>query len=67
MRLVNYDVKKADGTIVTMTSYTKAIETGKIIKTYLTPVDEDYFMTSKEREAKAKRDAEFRKKLFRKV
>ena len=63
MRLVKYDVRTADGTIVTMTSYPKAMELGKIVKTYLVPVGEDYFMTEKEKEEKAKRDLAFRKKL----
>lgn len=63
MRLVKYDVRTADGTIVTMTSYLKAIQLGKIVKTYLVPVGEDYFMTEKEKEKKAKRDLAFRKKL----
>ena len=63
MRLVKYDVRTADSTIVTMTSYPKAIKLGKIVKTYLVPVGEDYFMTEKEKEEKAKRDLAFRKKL----
>lgn len=65
MRLVKYDVRTADGTIVTMTSYPKDMKLGKIVKTYLVPVEEDYFMTEKEKEEKAKRDLAFRKKLRR--
>lgn len=41
MRLLKYDVKKADGTIFTTASYAKATEGGKIIKTYLVPVDNE--------------------------
>lgn len=63
MRLVKYDVELTNGEIITMTSFTKAKKCGKILRTYLVPVDEDYFMTDKEKEEKVKRDSDFRKKV----
>lgn len=63
MRLVRYDVELTNGEIVTMTSFAKAKESGKILRTYLVPVNEDYFMTDKEKEEKAKRDSDFREKV----